>query len=958
MRFYEDPQKTSENRLPQRAYYIPQNEGAHLSLNGTWRFRYYPRDVDVPAQITQWDSMDVPSCWQARGYEQPNYTNVKYPFPVDPPYVPDDNPCGVYEREFTVSHPDLRTYFVLEGVASTGVLYINGRYVGFTTGNHLQAEFDITDYVLPGTNTVRVLVHKWACTSYLEDQDYFRFNGIFRDVYLLFRPQDHITDMDITTKENTISVRFQGSATVTLLDGDRVLDRQQVEDRADFWVADPHFWNAEEPYLYTLKLESRGEVILQRVGLRTIALSERGELLINGVSVKLQGVNHHDTHPTNGWSMTDEQILADLRLMKQLHVNCIRTSHYPPTPKFLEFCDEMGFYVVLETDLETHGFTRRYGNEDMYAGYDVESPEWPCQMPEWEQEHVERMVRAVERDKNHASIIMWSIGNETGFGDNHKSMIRWTRSRDSSRLVHSECASRKAAVWKYPTYSEERFFSDVFSRMYLSVAECREYCDDPTWNQPLFLCEYAHAMGNGPGDICDYWRLADEQPKFIGGCVWEWADHTVMEDGICKYGGDWETELTHDENFCCDGIVFPDRSLKAGSLEMKQAYQPMGVAWEDGVLTLRNRYAFRSLSGHTLQVQLVCDGKTLAENQVALQLAPRKTVQIPIPGNVPESCCLGCYLNLKLLDAAGAEVAADQVALDVPVKPLELAAEPAVLKEEGDNIVAEGADFRYTFSRHYGKLVSIRRGGRELLAAPMGLSAFRAPIDNERKVKKYWIKQQGPLSESLDCAFCKIYSVHIAGNTIVTEGSLAGVSVQPYLRFTQRLSFFADGTVVFDVKARVSPQSFWLPRFGYEFSLADPDGAFSYFGMGPGETYIDLHNYAAYGLWHSAASREYVPYLKPQEHGNHYGVRYLAFAEGLQFRADTPFECNVSQYDPMVLFRTRHAAELTKDGTTHVRIDYKNSGIGSGSCGPALMEQYRLREKEICFRFAMQINRT
>lgn len=957
MRFYEDPQKTSENRLPQRAYYIPENEGAYTLLNGLWRFRYYARDVDLQEQITDWDTIDVPSCWQVRGYENPNYTNQKYPFPVDPPYVPDDNPCGVYEREFEISDTSRRTYFVFEGVASTGVLYINGSYVGFTTGNHLQAEFDITDFVVAGTNTVRVVVHKWACTSYLEDQDAFRFNGIFRDVYLLSRPQGHIVDLEITTRENQITVCFEGSAAVTLWDGDKVIDRQNGENKVTFTVADPHLWNAEEPYLYTLKLESRGEVITQKVGFRTIACSDKGELLLNGVPVKLQGVNHHDTHPRNGWTMTDEELLADLRLMKALNVNCVRTSHYPPAPRFLSYCDELGLYVVLETDMETHGFYKRFGNGEKDPGYDVESPDWPCQKPEWKAEHVRRMVRALERDKNHCSIIMWSIGNETGFGDNHKAMIRWLRSRDTSRLIHSECASRKAALKDKPEYFEERYFADVFSRMYLSPEGCREYCENPALTQPLFLCEFAHAMGNGPGDICDYWQLVEEMPKFIGGCVWEWADHTVVEDGVSKYGGDWDTELTHDENFCCDGIVFPDRSLKAGSLEMKKAYQPMAVTLEGGALRIRNRLSFRNLSAYTLHMQLMCDGALLAEEQTVLDLAPQQTAVLPIPGKLPSDCIYGCYVNIWLLDDTGAEAATSQVTLDVPRRQAAAPAAPAALTEDETAITAEGEGFRYTFCKHYGTFVSICRDGQELLAAPLRLSAFRAPTDNERKVKKQWLKQQDGISENLDRSFCKIYSVKLSGNTIVTEGALSGVSVQPYLRFTQRVSVFADGAVTFDVQAQVNPRSFWLPRFGYEFALTDPDAAFTYFGMGPGETYCDLRRYAGYGLWRSTASKEYVPYIKPQEHGNHYGVRYLAFEKGLQFEAEIPFESNVSQYAPMELFATRHAAELQKDGSTHVRIDYKNSGIGSNSCGPVLAEKYRLSEKEICFRFTMKLTK-
>ncbi len=954
MRFYEDPQKTSENRLPQRSYYIPENPGAYISLNGTWRFRFFERDMDLTEEIDRWDRIDVPSCWQARGYEEPNYTNVNFPFPADPPYVPDDNPCGVYEREFQLTNPQNKTYFVFEGVASVGVLYINGRYVGFTSGNHLQSEFDITDFVTEGTNTVRVVVHKWACTSYLEDQDFFRFNGIFRDVYLLSRPKDHIGDIDITTDENRIRVRFGGKAHITLLDGDRVLSQGDFAGEAVFTVENPKLWNAERPCLYTLRFCCGGEVITQKVGFRTIGISARQEFLINGTPVKLQGVNHHDTHPTNGWTMTDAEILQDLRLMKALNINCIRTSHYPPTPKFLEYCDEMGFYVVLETDLESHGFSRRFGSGESHPGYDMESTDWPGRRPEWAKEHLERMVRAVERDKNHPSIVMWSNGNECGHGENHKAMLRWAKERDKTRPVHSENACRKAWQSGHPEYRSETYDSDVHSRMYLSVDACRAYCQDPANDQPLFLCEYAHAMGNGPGDVYDYWELADQYPNFIGGCIWEWADHTVMEDGVAKYGGDWPSELTHDGNFCCDGMVFPDRSFKAGTYEIKAAYQPIRAELAEGTLRIRNRYAFTNLRDHELTLELVRDGAVLAQTSLHLDLDPGKTGEMALPWELPEICSLGCCVNVRLKDPSGAELAFSQVALPVPVQKAERALQPLLLTETDKEIFAQGEGFSYVFSKRYGTLVSMKIRGREQLAAPVRLSAFRAPTDNERKVRGYWIKESSAPTENIDKTFCKTYSCRVEGNAVVTEGSLAGVSVQPYLRYTQWITVGADGTLDIQVEAAVNPRSFWLQRFGYSIRLCDPDAPFTYYGMGPGETYADLHHYAGYGLWQSRASAEYVPYIKPQEHGNHIGVRYLSF-EDFAVVADAPFECNVSQYSPHTLWHTRHAAELTKDGVTHLRIDYKNSGIGSGSCGPELMPQYRLAEKDIRFRFQIQL---
>ena len=967
MRYYENPQKTSENRCKPRSYYIPSNAGAYTLLNGIWRFKYYDRDIDVQEQIADWDTIDVPSCWQARGYAEPNYANVEYPHPVDPPYVPTDNPCGVYEREFEVVNADNRTYFVMEGVASSGRVFVNGAYVGFTMGNHMQAEFDITDFVVKGTNTIRVEVLKWTCGSYLEDQDYFRFNGIFRDVYLLSRPQGHIVDIDIRTKGNDICIRFDGSATITLLDQGKELETKQATGEAVFTVENPVLWNAEKPYLYELRFESKGEIITQKVGFRTISISDQYELLINGVPVKLQGVNHHDTHPINGWTMTEEDILLDLRQMKKLNINCIRTSHYPPTPRFVELCDEMGFYVILEADLETHGFCFRYGNETDKTSYDVESMDWLCQRPEWKKEYVQRMERALERDKNHASVIIWSTGNESGYGVNHKAMIDWIRQRDDSRLIHCEDCSRKNDPDWYEFYGRckdtpeekqkkyaERKDVDIFSRMYVNPL-CWEYnatCANLT--QPVFLCEYSHAMGNGPGDLMDYWRVIDKYPKLIGGCIWEWADHTVIENGVSKYGGDWKSELVHSGNFCCDGLVFPDRSFKAGSLEAKYAHQPMRAWMEDGKIKIRNRTSFTNLSEYVFCYQLVFDNEILKAEEAVLDVAPGQIAELDVPGNLPAECAYGCYVNMQLLDKTGYEVATEQIDLGVPVKKLTPVSAGAKLEETPLEIIATGDNFRYTFSKHYGVLTDLEVNGKHLIDSPIHLTTFRAPTDNERTVKNKWIRNVINWGENMDAVFDKIYSVEIENGVILVEGSLAGVARAPYLRYTQRIQIGADGRIGFRVDVRRRPGSIWLQRFGFEFTVADEDAGFRYFGIGPGETYVDMHHYQGYGLWKSTASREYVPYIMPQEHGNHYGVRYLKLDNGLGFAADRTFEINVSQYSTEELFQTQHGAELTKDGKTHVRIDYKNSGIGSNSCGPRLAEKYQLNEEEFRFEFILE----
>ena len=468
------------------------------------------------------------------------------------------------------------------------------------------------------------------------------------------------------------------------------------------------------------------------------------------------------------------------------------------------------------------------------------------------------------------------------------------------------------------------------------------------------MCEYSHAMGTGPGDLMDDWRIIDKYPKLIGGCIWEWADHTVIENGVAKYGGDWETELVDSSNFCCDGLVLPDRSFKAGSLEAKYAYQPMRATREGNKILIRNRNSFRNLSEYTFCWQLVCDDEILWTSETVLDVAPGAVFALDVPSEVPEECRFGCFVNMQLLDN-GYAVAAEQIDLCVPIKKIEKVSESAKIEENERDIIFTGENFCYVLSKHYGVFTDLEVDGKHLIAEPIHLSAFRAPTDNERQVKKYWIRNEVNWGENIDATFDKIYAVKVEENVVSVEGALAGVARSPYLRYTQHITVDKNGQIDFRVDVKRRPGSIWIQRFGYEFAVDDPDMPFAYFGYGPGESYMDMHHYAACGLWESTPSREYVPYVMPQEHGNHYGTRYLKLENGLEFAANTPFEINVSQYTTWELFRAQHAAELQKDGKTHVRIDYKNSGIGSGSCGPQLMDQYKLSEEEFSFHFVLKI---
>ena len=992
MRFYESYEKTSENRLPQRAFYIPEGEAVYTLLNGEWRFNYYANsdEVDTNGKIAKWDKVKVPSTWQNTGYENPNYCNINYPFPIDPPYVLNVNPVGIYEKDFTVTDKNKETYFVMEGVATCASVFVNGNYVGFTQGSHLQAEFDITPFVNAGKNTVRVAVYKWCVGSYLEDQDFFRCNGIFRDVYVLERPVGHIVDFSVETENNdTVIVKTAPETDVTLYDKGEVIGATVTDENgvASVKVDNPVLWNAEKPYLYEIELKKAGEVIFENVGFRTYAINENNEFLVNGVSVKLKGVNHHDSHPENGWVMSDEDIINDLKIMKELNINCIRTSHYPPTPRFLDYCDRMGFYVVLETDIETHGFVRRYANVP-YC-YDVESGEWPCAMPEWKDEHVERMARAYHRDKNHPSIFMWSTGNESGHGPNHIAMLEWLATVETKRLYHAEDASRAFHRWdanfkkakeelvlaekrnenveeakaKYEKAVADREKAETDMRrahfhsgMYISLSTLDKWINENVVNQPIFLCEYAHAMGNGPGDVFDYVEKFNSYPALVGGCIWEWCAHTVIVDGVQKYGGDFEGELTHDGNFCCDGLVFSDRSFKAGSLEAKAAYAPFRFKYENGKIKVDNRFDFTNLNEYKLTYVLSCDGEVLEQNTVVLDVAPHESGVIETNASFPESCKYACTVNVTLTDVNGNELGTLQQ--EIEAEKENILAEingSAKIYEEGLYIYAEGENFKYTFYKQTGNIDSMIISGKEQLYAPTEISAYRACTDNEKNMKAKWLKLDIWSGENLNYCWYNVYDSIIDGNKITFKASLAPISRAPIFRYSIAYTIGEDGTVKVELDGKIRKECIWLQRLGFVFAFKNKNMEFDYFGMGPEESYADLHNCSALDWYVSRAKDEYVNYILPQEHGNHIKVRELTLEDRITFKAENTFEANVSQYSIEQLLQAKHTDEIGESNATYVRIDYKNSGIGSNSCGPALEEKYRFDDKDIHFVYTISI---
>ena len=929
MRKYENPKLLHEGTLPPRAHYIPYDslesalrgvpeESAYYTLlSGEWNFRYFSRDIDCPDIIEQWDKVPVPSCWQSTGYEKPYYTNYFYQFPTDPPYVPDDNPVGVYRKVINVDRAGAcrENYIVFEGVSPCVELYVNGEYVGFSCVSHCTSEFSVTLH--EGENELVAKVYKWCAGSYLEDQDFFRNNGIFRDVYLLSRPEGHIRDVKLDYSDRSISA----SHPFTLYDKDGGL------------AAPPYtLWNAEKPYLYTAVIEQAGEYIPIKVGFRTQSVSDKGELLINGTPVKLRGINHHDTHRKNGYTQTRVEISEDLRLMKALNINCIRTSHYPASPYLMELCDELGFYVVDEADLETHGFSGYDGNT---PGYDKSSL-WPCHNPMWREAFVDRAERLLARDRNFTSVIMWSLGNESNYGENTAAMSEYIRKNDTrvgyKRLIHYEGARYDNREGRDPDTV------DVVSRMYSTPEELHEYVERTGDTRPVFLCEYSHAMGNGPGDLSDYWRAIDSTPQLIGGCIWEWADH-VFEDseGRRRYGGDFG-EATHDGNFCCDGLVFADRTLKAGSYEAKRVYQPLATEYSDGVLTLINKYDFTDFSECRFSFTYEIDGTVAYKGNFTVACKPHSSVKIPVKlTHAP--CLFAETLNFFMYNGRGEQVAFTQhVITRADSLPLPSSVPVESIATEGE--YAEIRELGYRFNLHYGQLETVG----DYLKAPMRLTVWRAPTDNDRKIKQKWY------AERYDRYCHKVYSATVSGNVITVDASLGPLSRSPYFRYTAKYSFYKDGRIDVTLDGSFAEAHTFLPRLGFEFRTAP--SPFRYFAYGPGESYVDLRGDSRLGMYVSTPESEYVDYVVPQEHGNHYGARYLDLG-GYEFFSADGFEFSVSEYSTEQLDRATHSYELEKNGFANVRIDYKVSGIGSGSCGPQLREKYQMNDRSVHFAFSI-----
>ena len=1002
-RYYENLNVLHENTMPARAYYIPaskrmdnlvehREESDRMQLlNGTWKFQYFTSIYNIKDSFFEknydtenFDEIQVPSVWQMAGYDTHQYTNIRYPFPFDPPYVPQDIPCGAYVHTFEYSRDEKapKSFLNFEGVDSCFYVWINGSYIGYSQVSHMTSEFDVTDVLQDGTNTVAVLVMKWCDGSYLEDQDKFRMSGIFRDVYILKRPKQAISDYHIKTRiedmlaKVEIEMKFYSPLNVKISIEDRngavvALGSIAEEGTAVLEIASPELWNTENPYLYKLILETENEVIVDHIALRKIEIKDQ-VIYLNGQKIKFRGVNRHDSDPVTGFTINPEQITTDLTLMKQHNFNAIRSSHYPNAPFFYEMCDKYGFMVIDEADIEAHGPFMIYRKEDTDYNRFKRWNEKIADDPVWEEAIVDRVKLMVERDKNRFCIVMWSMGNESAYGCNFEKALEWTKNFDPDRITQYESA-------RYRNYDETYDYSnlDVYSRMYPALSEIQEYLDKDG-SKPFLLVEYCHSMGNGPGDFEDYFQMIQDNDKMCGGFVWEWCDHAIAhgtaENGktIYAYGGDHGEEI-HDGNFCMDGLVYPDRTVHTGLLEYKNVYRPVRVVSydkESGELVLHNYMDFDDLKDYVkISYELTQDGLViskgiLSEFSVASHGEGKTNLKISVPEN--GKCYLKLIYYLKkemplleenhILGFDEIEVSQKDAKCQLAEKWLEKTATDSELQvnEDDTQIHIKGREFAYTIDRRTALFTEMKFAGREYLNHPMELNIWRAPTDNDMYIKAEWKKAH------YDKAYTRAYTTEVVqgkhGVKIVSHASVVAETVQKILDVTITWKIDASGKIDADIEATKDGEFPELPRFGVRMFLDKKLSDARYFGMGPQESYRDKHQAASHGLYRANVRDLHEDYIRPQENGSHYDCGYVELNNsryGMAAFSESTFSFNASYYTQEELEKKTHNYELAESDSVVLCVDYALNGIGSNSCGPVVLDQYRFNDVLFRFQFTL-----
>ncbi|MFI3207170.1 MAG: glycoside hydrolase family 2 TIM barrel-domain containing protein, partial [Clostridia bacterium] len=933
---------------------------------------------------SDFDTIAVPSCWQILGYDSHAYANVRLTIPFDPPFAPTDNLSGAYIKNFELDAEQvaMKNYLNFEGVDSCYYVWLNGKFVGYSTVSHSTSEFDISDYVTEGYNKLAVLVLKWSTATYFEDQDKLRMSGIFRDVYVLSRPQNHIRDYYVKT---TLDSEYKNAvinmtadwigedigATVTLYDplGDELDTKEIVDGKVSFDVNDAYLWNAETPFQYELLIKTADEVISQKVGIRSFEI--KGKIFyVNGKNFKIKGVNRHDSDPFTGYAISREQLMNDLSIMKQHNVNAIRTSHYPNAPWATQYYSEFGFYVIDESDIEMHGTISIYGGLCDYASGSPASPfkreltfGMLCHDPIYEETIVDRVQRNVIRDKNNACVILWSLGNESGYGPNMEKAAAWIKSFDKDMLVHYE-----SSIWQREGYSNDISNIDVHSRMYAKISETEEIFAHDWLDRPFIQCEFVHAMGNGPGDIEDYYEQIYKHDCHMGGFVWEWCDHAIWMgqtiDGQDKfyYGGDWN-EFPNEGNFCMDGLVYPDRRPHTGLMEWKNVVRPArayAVDLEKGIVKIANKLDFTNLSDYLYaEYEILADGVVVEVGKLPeLDIEPWAEKDIEIGYTIPTEAN---DIRIRIVyrqkyDAyfteADFELGFDQLIIKEGTRAvIEPAKALAInVKENDTKVELYGEHFRYVYNKLTATFDSMAKDNVTITDVPMEYNVWRAPTDNDRVIKNEWQKA------GYDRAVTRVYdnTVTVNENSVVIESiaSISAVVIQRFVNIKATYTIYNDGNVNIHLDVKKDPQFPFLPRFGIRMFVPEIFSQVEYLGYGPNESYMDKRRSSYFAKFQSEVSDLHEDYIKPQENGSHWGCKKVSLCNDFDYKITVSgdnFSFNASPYTQEELTTKKHNFELEPSGYTVLCIDSDISGIGSGSCGPQLAEKYQVNQNNITF---------
>ena len=941
---WEDPSALSRNKRPPSSSLRFVSGSSRISLNGLWRFSFSPT---VSGRATGfegagfddsgWDEIEVPSHWELKGYGIPVYSNVTYPHPKDPPRIGDDNPVGTYRRTFSCDQKAGKRYFLrFDGVESFFFVWLNGAEVGFSKDSKTPAEFEVTALLRKGENAVALQVFKWCDGSYLEDQDFWRLAGVFRDVWLVERPLAFVRDLFVKTDHlghMIVEAVTEGASdsplvcTLTDDEGQEVWSAVARGRRGTVGAFSAEAgrirpWTAETPYLYELTVLFGQEALATKVGFRTVDW-DGGVFRVNGVPVKLRGVNRHEFSDVRGRAVTEEEMLRDVRLFKLNNVNCVRTSHYPNCERWYELCDEYGIYVVDEANIESHGMG--YGEESL--GHH----------PDWRAAHLDRVRNMVERDKNHPCVVVWSLGNEAGPGENFRACADWIRSRDNTRPIH------------YERFNE---VADVDSCMYPEVGWLIEQGQQGS-AKPFFMCEYAHAMGTAMGNLQEYWDAIESHPRLMGGCVWEWCDHGLRqaapEPPLCEgssrgegvgggewrwaYGGDFGDQ-PNDGNFCCDGIVLPNRRTTSKLRELKQVYRQIKAERTDLGFRVHNWFDFIALDGVKAAWEVAVDGQAVHQGERELGgVAPGDSIDVEVPKTQGdgERTITVRYVTTRDLQwaQAGHDIGFDQFLTGgawrhrARSKP-----SPSVAIDKATNMpVVEGT------------------------LGPPSTGLFRAFLDNDK-----WMRQAF-LDAGLDRLVRQAPQVTSdAGKVQVLTAYLAasGVGVLEKTLFAEK-----DSSLRLEVEWSPIGDLPTIPRLGLDILLDGTLENMSWYGLGPHESYPDRKSSVRLGVWGGSVAEQYEPQIRPQDNGNKEGVRWVSFTDsngdGLRFCFDLPLSVKASRFSPRDLLKTAHMHDLVPDKAIHLSIDAFVLGLGGASCGPKPLEKHRKIEWPL--RTALTIER-